>query len=76
VLSHNTSLNSWSYLVEIKHGVSQGLLLGPLLSLIYINELPKISTDNSKTVLFADKTSTIVPNPNPTHFKNCVIKIY
>jgi len=67
VVSHNASLDSWSYWGEIKYGVPQGLLLGPLLFLNYINELPKISNDNSKIVLFTDKTSIILTNL--THFK-------
>jgi len=52
------------------------LLLGPLLFLNYINELPKISNYDSKIILFTDKTSIIVTNPEPTHFKNWIIKIF
>jgi len=52
------------------------LVLGPLFFLNYVNELPKISTDNSKIVLFADKISIIVTIPDPTHFTNCAIKIF
>jgi len=74
VVSYNTSLDSWSYWGEIKHGAPQGLLLGPLLFLNYNNELSKMSNDNCKTILFADKTSIIVTKP--THIKNCVIKIF
>ena len=74
MVSHNTSLDSRSYWGKIKHGVPQGLLLGPQLFLNYINELPKISNDNSKIVLFADKTHIILTNP--THYKNCVIRIF
>jgi hypothetical protein len=57
----------------IKHGIPEGSKLGPLLFLLYINDLPKITnnknnSNKSKLILFADDTSIIVTNPNPTDF--------
>jgi len=43
--------------------------------LIYINDLPKISNDDSKIVLLTDDTSITITNSNPTNVKDSVIKV-
>jgi len=72
--NHSSSLcSNWG---EITHGVPQGSILGPLLFLLYINDLPQITSDNSKIVLCAEDTNIIITNPNPTNFENCVNNIF
>jgi hypothetical protein len=44
----------------IKCGVPQGSILGPLLFLLYINELPNILNKDNYMVLYADDTSIII----------------
>jgi hypothetical protein len=47
-------------------GVSQGSILVPLLFPLHIIDLPQITNEDSKIILFADETSMIT-NPNPSN---------
>jgi hypothetical protein len=43
--------------------------------LLYIKDLPCLTNNNNKIVLFADDTSLIISNPDPIHFRNDANKI-
>jgi hypothetical protein len=64
---HLSSTNS------IKCGVPQGSILGPLLFLLYINDLPRCSP-KLQFIMFADDTNIICSNKDPEMLENILNK--
>ena len=61
-LSPTTNQNFVSDWGTLKHGVPQGSILGPLLFLVYINDLPLKINSLPEPILFADDTGVIISN--------------
>jgi hypothetical protein len=72
-ITHTHTSSEWG---RIKHRVPQGSILGPILFLLYINDLHKIVNYNTKPVMFANDTSVIVSNPDLENFKNDIISSF
>jgi hypothetical protein len=64
---NTTTTSKWTI---IKHGVQQGSILGPLLFLVYINNLPRAVEHKALPILFADGTSIILTSPNNTQMQS------
>jgi hypothetical protein len=52
---HRILINNWN--IHTRWGIPQGSILGLLMFILYINDLPNIMSSKLKLVLFADDTS-------------------
>jgi len=58
---NSKKVSNWA---KVRHGVPQGSVLGPLLFLLYVNDLPKIINKTSAPIIFADDTSILFAHSN------------
>jgi hypothetical protein len=64
IFNSYSNSDTLSYWTKITQGVPQGLILGPLLFLMYINDLPKVIEPTAIPIMFADGTSIFIKSPN------------
>jgi len=63
----NAITSTWA---KVIHGVPQGSILGPLLFLLFINDLLIFVREKSIPILFADDTCILISHSNLFDFKN------
>jgi hypothetical protein len=72
--TNNNKVNSRR--AKVTNGVPQGSILGPLLFIIYINDLPKILEMKCTPILFADDARFFITQTNPRKFTHRINEVY
>jgi hypothetical protein len=61
--------------LRIRQGILQRLVLGPLLFLLYINDLPKVLNRFSLPIIFADDTSILFSHSSINDFNKNIFSV-
>ena len=70
---NTTTTSKWT---KIKYAVPQGSILGPLIFLVYINDLSKAVEHKALPILFADDTSILLTSPTNTQLQRDFNEIF
>ena len=68
IYNNSEKSNKVSNWAKVRHEVPQGSVLGPLIFLLYMNDLPKIINKTPALIIFSDDTSILFAHSNPTDF--------
>ena len=72
--SHNSNkVSSW---VKVRHGYPQGSVLGPILFLLCISDLPKIINKTSALIIYADDTSILFAHSDQIDFNKNIHMVF
>ena len=69
--ANNDGLYNYSDLYDVNFGVPQGSCLGPLLFLVFCNDLP-LNLSFCKAILFADDTTLYISHTNLRYLQWCI----
>jgi len=76
IYNGNENSNKVSNWAKVRQGIPQGSILGPLLFLLYINDLPKIINKTSAPIIFADDTSILFTHSNLIDFNKNISTVF
>jgi hypothetical protein len=71
-----SNIKSESTWMRVKRGVPQGSILGPLLFILHINDLPNSIMQNATPIIFADDTSILIARHDANKLQEDLTQIY
>ena len=76
IYNGNENRNKVSNWARVRHGIPQDSVLGPLLFLLYVNDLPKIINKTSQPISFADDTSILFAHSTLIDFNKNIYIVF